>query len=45
MIKFYFEPRDLWVGFFWDRRIEISGRTRLWVYCCLFPTLVIRVIL
>lgn len=48
----YFEPRDLWVGVYWDRRClthckcaTCSGRKALHVYVCLLPTLVIRVIL
>lgn len=34
-----FEPRDLWVGVFWDRRDD-----GLHVYVCLFPTLVLHVV-
>lgn len=51
-VSFLFEPRDLWVGVYWDRRpTEFSNwpkgarpeleRLSLWV--CLLPTLVIRV--
>ncbi|AYD83937.1 hypothetical protein SEA_GETALONG_77 [Gordonia phage Getalong] len=34
-----FEPRDLWVGVFWDRRPD-----GLHIYVCPFPTLVLHVI-
>lgn len=35
--EFKFEPRDLWVGVFWDRRHD-----GLHIYVCLLPTLVIH---
>ena len=31
-----FEPRDVWVGVFWDRRDD-----GLWLYVCLVPCVVI----
>jgi hypothetical protein len=37
-VEFLFEPRDLWVGLFWDRR----PNARLF-YICLVPTLVIKI--
>ena len=36
-LSLLFEPRDLWVGCFWDRRDD-----GLHVYLCPFPTLVLR---
>ncbi len=30
------EPRDLWVGLYWDRRVD-----GVWFYVCLVPTIVI----
>lgn len=54
-ISCYFEPRDLWIGVYWDRRatepvyrcpcVMCHKKTCLHVYICLLPTLVIRVIL
>lgn len=34
-----FEPRDLWVGVFWDRR-----KDGLHVYVCLLPTIVLHLV-
>jgi len=48
-----FEPRDLWVGVFWDyRRVEPESnvwdggpwRWRLHVYICPLPTIVLRLV-
>lgn len=33
----YFEPRDLWVGVFWDRK-----NTYLFIYICIVPCFPIR---
>lgn len=44
-IKFYFEPRDLWVGLYWDR-IPKEGPKDIQTiafYICLLPTLVIKI--
>lgn len=36
-----FEPRDLWIGVYWNR--ERVGRANRWsVYVCLLPMLPIR---
>jgi hypothetical protein len=37
------EPRDLWVGLFWDRRPDPWGVRRLEVWVCPLPGLVIHV--
>jgi hypothetical protein len=34
-IRWFFEPRDIWIGVFWDRAIDDS----LKVYVCLIPML------
>ncbi len=36
-IRIYFEPRDIWLGVFWDRRPELN------VWVCLLPMLPIHV--
>lgn len=33
-IKLFFEPRDMWIGVFWDRRPN-----ELRIYVCLVPCL------
>lgn len=35
-VRTYFEPRDLWVGLYWDRKAD-----GLYMYFCPFPTLVV----
>lgn len=37
-VKIYFEPRDLWIGVYWDRKGSILTH----VYVCLVPCLPIR---
>ncbi|HMM95311.1 hypothetical protein [Phycicoccus sp.] len=37
--RFVFEPRDLWVGLFWDRRPD-----GFHLYVCLLPVLVIHAV-
>lgn len=37
--RFIFEPRDLWIGIFWDH----DDRGKLQVYLCPFPAFVIHV--
>jgi hypothetical protein len=42
-----FEPRDLWVGVFWDRRwlpLVNKDRQALVVYICLIPSIVLRLV-
>lgn len=52
--RLLFEPRDLWVGLFWNWQPAIVTdrgpwryvvRNRLHLYFCPFPCLVLRVIL
>lgn len=43
-IKLIFEPRDLWVGLYWDKKAMSSGKP--WVltlYFCLIPMLPLRI--
>lgn len=35
-VKIYFEPRDAWVGVFWDRRPNLT------VWICVIPFVPIR---
>lgn len=35
----YFEPRDCWMGLFWDRRAD-----GLYVYVCLIPCVPLRIV-
>lgn len=47
LVKLKFEPRDLWVGVYWDfeRYIWNPDQTEHWwldVYVCLIPTLPLR---
>lgn len=32
------EPRDLWVGVFWDRKITYYGTREFHLYVCPLPT-------
>lgn len=36
-----FEPRDLWIGLFWDTQESIAHKT-LDLYFCVLPTLLIH---
>lgn len=40
-VSFYVEPRDAWVGLYWDR--PKTGEVALLLYFCLLPFLVIKV--
>lgn len=40
-LSLLFEPRDLWVGLFWDTAWE-GPKQNLYLYICLVPTLVVR---
>ena len=45
--KFLFEPRDLWIGVYWDRRwlpLIDKDRRALILYVCLLPTIVLRLV-
>lgn len=37
-VRVQFEPRDLWIGVYWDKRVLLLN-----VYVCLLPMLPIRV--
>lgn len=39
-IRFAIEPRDLWVGLFWDRRVD-----GLHLFVCPLPTVLVHVVL
>lgn len=44
--KFMFEPRDLWIGVYWDRRcLPLELKPVLVLYICFIPTLVLRLVL
>ena len=43
--KLLFEPRDLWLGVYWDlTRSTESAHRRLSVYVCVLPMLPIKVV-
>jgi len=42
LVEIKFEPRDLWIGIFWDRRPDPQGILRIEVWICPLPTLVIH---
>lgn len=43
-VKCYFEPRDIWLGVYWDRKPKTADpRLRWWdIYICLIPCFPIR---
>lgn len=42
-LEFGFEPRDLFVGVFWDRPDGIGWKHYVDIYVCVIPTLVLKV--
>jgi hypothetical protein len=44
-VRLKFEPRDLWVGVFWDRKPKNADpRLQYWdIYICLLPAVVIHI--
>jgi hypothetical protein len=47
-VTLLFEPRDLWIGIFWDRRwlpLMHKDRKSVVLYFCVIPTIVLRVVL
>lgn len=45
-VKLSFEPRDCWVGVFWDRKpYGADTRLQYWdIYVCPVPMVVIRIV-
>ncbi len=41
-LQWKLEPRDLWVGIYWDLTREMRGMRHLDVYICLLPMLPLR---
>lgn len=37
-----FEPRDIWLGVYWDMTREMRGMRHLDIYICLIPMLPLR---
>jgi len=53
-VNIFFDPRDLRIGVFWERRPSeysnwLKGQKpeleKLWIYICFLPAFIIRVIL
>ena len=44
-VKICLEPRDLWVGVYWDRKPKGADRQlQYWdIYVCIVPVVVIRI--
>jgi hypothetical protein len=42
--NFIFEPRDLWVGVYWDRVTDTVVDNGLRLYVCVIPTFVVLII-
>jgi hypothetical protein len=47
-LKLLFEPRDLWLGVYWNRKVllgaELPPRVDLHVYICLVPMFPIHIV-
>jgi hypothetical protein len=43
--RIYFEPRDIWIGLYWDRATMMGPYYQLRVYLCLLPCWPIRIAL
>lgn len=43
--QFLFEPRDLWIGVYWDRKQDAAIPEKQWLflYICFVPTLVWKI--
>jgi hypothetical protein len=41
-MKLLFEPRDLWVGVYWDRKPFFTQADVITIYVVLIPTIVLR---
>lgn len=42
-VRVLFEPRDVWIGVYWDRRWR-GGVPLLYVYICIVPVFPLRLI-
>lgn len=40
-VSLLFEPRDVWVGLYWD--VQTAGNGALLVYVCLVPCVPVRI--